>query len=59
MKTTSFVVACNTYFGRKPGQTIGDFQAELKALTPKDRADLIAMFPSVGYTITEPQGINS
>jgi hypothetical protein len=36
----SFVAACHTYFGRKPGQSLGEFGAELKALTPQDRREL-------------------
>lgn len=36
----SFVTACHTYFGRKPGQSLGEFGAELKALSPQDRREL-------------------
>ena len=51
METCSFVKACNNFFGRKPGQSLAEFSAELKELTEADRAELIALFPSVGYTI--------
>jgi hypothetical protein len=36
----SFVTVCHTYFGRKPGQSLGEFGAELKALSPQDRREL-------------------
>jgi hypothetical protein len=36
----SFVTACHTYFGRKPGQSLLEFGAELKALSPQDRREL-------------------
>lgn len=51
LEKVSFVTACNRFFGRKPGQTTGEFAVELRALTEKDKADLIAMFPSVGFEI--------
>lgn len=51
MKETTFAVACKEFFGFREGQKLGDFMHELKQLTDKDRADLIAWFPSVGYTI--------
>lgn len=47
----SFVAACNDYFGRKPGQTLPEFQAELKALTEDDRKYFIREFVKVGYEI--------
>lgn len=53
MEKVSFVVACKRYFGMKPEQTMGQFAQELKALTDKDRQDLKAMFPSVGYEVTD------
>jgi len=49
----SFVKACAEFFGRKPGQTLADFAAELKALSPKDRADMIGWFQTVGYDVQE------
>ncbi len=36
----SFMTACHTYFSRKAGQSLGEFGAELKALTPQDRRAL-------------------
>lgn len=51
MEKVSFAKACKEYFGMKPGQTLSDFLAELKELTEKDREELKAMFPSVGYEI--------
>lgn len=46
-----FATACMKYFGMRPGQNLTQFQAELRELTEKDRADFIAWFPSVGYKI--------
>lgn len=51
MRVMTFATACKEYFGFQYNQNSGGFLAELKALTPKDKADLIAMFPSVGITI--------
>ncbi len=52
MKKMGFVSACKEFFGLKEGQTLTQFAAELKALTPKDKAELSAMFTAVGYEIT-------
>lgn len=51
MKKMSFATACLDYFGKKPGQSSTEFMNEIRALSEKDRADLKAMFPSVGYEI--------
>jgi hypothetical protein len=40
-KPTSFIVACKSYFGFKPNQTLLEFKQEVAALTPEDRADMI------------------
>lgn len=37
MRQMSFTAAINEVFGKKPGQTLGEFQQELKALDPTDR----------------------
>lgn len=41
MKETSFIAAAQAFFGRKSGQSLGDFTAEVKKLTPQDREDMI------------------
>lgn len=51
----SFATACLKFFGMLPGQNLSGFQAELKTLTDKDRAELTAMFATVGYKIVKPQ----
>ena len=51
MEQVTFVVVCKKFFGQRPGQTLKDFSEELKALTQTNRADLIAMFPSVGFLV--------
>lgn len=53
LQHVSFVMACMKFFGRLANQTLPEFNAELKALTPQDRADLAGMFPNVGYSITD------
>lgn len=44
----SLVARCKEYFGLLPGQTISQFSQELKALTPKDRAELVEGFNAMG-----------
>lgn len=55
MKKMGFVSFCKEYFGLKEGQTLTQFAQELKALTPKDKADLSAMAATVGYEIAVEQ----
>lgn len=38
--TMSFAVACKKFFGLLPEQTVGQFVAEVKALTPEDRREM-------------------
>jgi hypothetical protein len=52
VKTMTFMQACGDYFGKKVGQTLAQFRDELKALTEKDREDLIAGLEQNGYKIT-------
>ena len=47
----SFTKAIVDYFGKKPGQTLPEFQQELKALTPEDRAYFIREFKKVGIEV--------
>jgi hypothetical protein len=56
----SFIARMSDYFGRLPGQTTGDFGAELKKLTPKDKEDLVAWFNAAGLpTLPASQPIQS
>jgi len=51
MSTTepmSLVSRCKEYFGLLPGQNLMQFSAELKTLSPKDRADLVEGFNAMG-----------
>lgn len=52
MEKKSFVAACNSFFGRLPGQTLGDFQAELKTLDTNDRAYFVREFAKIGIEVT-------
>jgi hypothetical protein len=51
LSKTSFASACFDYFGKKAGQSTQDFMAELKELTPEDKAQLTKLFREVGYAI--------
>lgn len=52
LKHCTFMMACREFFGAN-GKTLQEFAAEVRALTPKDRADLIEMFKTVGYDATK------
>ena len=43
MANKSFTMACAEFFGRLPGESLGDFAKELKELTDEDRAELRPM----------------
>jgi hypothetical protein len=58
LKNMTFVMACNSFFGRKQGQSLQEFNAELKALTPKDREDMVVLFREVGIDATK-QGVGA
>jgi hypothetical protein len=47
----SFAAAMLDYFGKKQGESSLEFMAEMKALTPEDKAWFRANLPSVGYEI--------
>ena len=51
MEQMTFVSACNKYFGRKEGQNLTEFQAELKELGPEDRAYFAREFRKIGIEI--------
>jgi len=53
--TMSFVVRCKNYFGLLPGKTIRDFSAELKALTPEDKAEFCSLFNAIGLPTAPPK----
>lgn len=41
MDEISFTQACSRFFGKKDGQSLNEFGAEIKMLSPKDREDMI------------------
>lgn len=51
----SFVSACRTHFGMKPGQTLSQFAAEVKTVSgdPETRAYFVREFAKVGIEIEE------
>lgn len=50
-KSMAFVVACKKYFGQQPGQSLTEFQAEVRKLTPADKAELA---PLLAKELGEP-----
>ena len=53
MASKTFLVACQQYFGRKPGQTLQQFAEEAKKLTAEDRAELAPLLAAeLGYEVT-------
>jgi hypothetical protein len=53
--SVTFSRAIVEYFGKKPGQTLSEFTAELKALTPEDRAYFVKEFAKVGIEVEVPK----
>ena len=53
-KATSFVKRCYDFFGKLPGQTLQEFNAELKELTPGDRMELYELFNAGGMPTEAP-----
>lgn len=47
----TFVRAVNEFFGRKPGQNLTEFQAEIKALSVEDREYFVREFAKIGIKI--------
>ncbi len=47
----SFVAAVSKYFGRKAGQTIREFKAELDGLTADERVWFALALAGVGYDV--------
>jgi len=48
---TTFMGACQHYFGRKPNQPLKEFSEEVKALTDQDRSEMTAGLKALGYAI--------
>ena len=51
MQQMTFTKALVEFFGKKPGQTPGEFMLEIKALTPDDRAYFKREFLKVGIEV--------
>jgi hypothetical protein len=50
----SFIKAMSDYFGRKPGQSVGEFSAELKALSHEDKLYFVREFKKIGMDVLPP-----
>lgn len=50
-KPTSFLASMKHFFGYKDGQTLSEFSAEMKALTPADRDYFTIGLRQNGYQI--------
>ena len=55
MEYKSFASAIMAIFGKQPGQSLGEFQAEIKSLTDKDRQDIINGLAANGDTVANQQ----
>lgn len=42
-KKMSSIMVLKEYFGYRPGMGLKDFAAEVKALTPEDKAELVTL----------------
>lgn len=52
----SFAAACREFFGLRPGTGLGDFAAELKALSLDDKREIAAGLRASGMDVEDPQG---
>jgi len=52
--TKTFVLAMKDFFGVKPGETIRDFAAELKALTYEDKMEFAMGLRKMGLDCDDP-----
>lgn len=43
--------AIHDFFGKKPNQPLGEFQNEIRALTPQDREYFVREFAKVGIEV--------
>jgi hypothetical protein len=51
MQQKTFTKAINEFFGKKPGQTLMELQAEIKALTIEDREYFKREFLKIGIEV--------
>ena len=51
-----FASACKQFFGLKPNQTMAQFAAELRELTPADKLELWEYFQTHGLPCDKPIG---
>lgn len=49
--TVTFTKACATFFGKRDGQALMEFQKELKDLTPADREYFKKEFAKIGVNV--------
>ena len=54
----SFTDACKEFFGYKPGQTLTEFGAELKALSHEEKLDIAAGLRAVGVDCDDPAPVH-
>jgi len=54
-----FTKAMSDFFGRKPGQSVGEFGAELKTLDQNDREYFVREFKKIGWDVEMPIFLNS
>lgn len=54
-----FAAQMLAFFGLLPGQTMKDFHAELKILSPEDKEELATLLTAAGYSCDLPQPVAS
>jgi hypothetical protein len=54
-KPMGFAARMKTFFGFLPGQGLPGFAAELKALTPAEKAFFVAEFNAAGMPMNDPE----
>jgi hypothetical protein len=58
MAQKSFIGACREFFGFKPGQTLTEFGAEIKALSYEDKKEIAQGLRDVGIDCADPAPVN-
>lgn len=54
---TSLIGACQDFFGRLPGQTLGQFSEDFKKLTEKDKEEIRNGLIKLGYNVSPLQNV--
>ena len=58
-ETKPFAARMKDFFGYLPGQKLGDFMAELKALSAADKAEFCEAFNAMGLPTQAPKEVSA